>query len=112
MQHLVGKVLALSIGRMLNYYDAYYRFHITTHGPPPMLTRADREAYALRVGVDAVTVFHYLEDSNPEHKSWMPHIIWAVIPKFIAARGDIWRYSTAKLEARGAAAKALGRHVV
>ena len=110
---MVGKVLAVSCLRMLDAYEAYYTFHYTTHTPPPaMLTAADKEAYALRVGVTAVTAFQHLEDSNPEHKSWMPHIIWAVLPKFIADRGDCWRYSTAKLEARGAAAKTLGRRVV
>ena len=77
-----------------------------------MPTKTEKEEHALAVGVTSVTAFHYLEASNPEHRSWMPHIIWAVIPKFIAERGNIWRFSTAKLEARGAAAKRIGRAIV
>ena len=64
------------------------------------------------IAVASVACFHDLEESNPSHRSAMPHITWAIVPEIIKKRGNIWRFCSGKLEARGAVAKGLGRGVV
>ena len=60
-----------------------------------------------------VAIAHDIENgSNSTHKSWMFHIISYILPFFIASRGNLWRYSSAKLESRGGRVKRVARAVV
>ena len=114
-----GKSNAQTLLRMLDGNDAYLRFHIHAHLPGPSASvcsdpaaqQSEADAFALKFAVTAVEAFHFVEDSNPDHKSWMPHITWAVMPEFLSRRMS-WQYCTGKLEARGAAAKRIGRTTV
>eukprot|EP00965_Chrysotila_dentata_P055477 1840593-Pleurochrysis_carterae.AAC.1 len=56
---------------------------------------------------------HALENgSNSAHKSWMPHIVAFILPLFIARLGNLWKYASGKLEARGGRVKRIARSVV
>ena len=105
--------------RMLDGNDSYETFHKHAHLPGPQPSsfadpatqQEEADAFALKFAVTAVDMTHYIEDSNPDHKSWMFHITWAVMPEF-AAKLRTWQHCTGKLEARGAAAKRVGRTTV
>ena len=119
MEAQYGKAHTKSLLRMLDGNEAYLQFHLTAHQPSlsaslsvdPAAQQEEADAFALQFAVKAVDAFHYLEDSNPDHKSWMPHITWAVMPEFLSRRMS-WNFCTGKLEARGAAAKRIGRTTV
>ena len=120
MEAQYGKANASTLLRMLDGNDAYERFHVHSHlpGPPassaitaPSALQEEADTFALKFAVTAVDMIHYIEDSNPDHKSWMAHIAWAVMPEFLS-KGMSWQYCTGKLEARGAAAKRIGRTTV
>ena len=100
---------------MLSSMDTYYEMHCTIRSPLEGVddpTHPDRPKWALQIATTSVQCFHDLEESNPSHRSWMPHIVWAIIPETVMKRGNAWRYCSGKLEARGAVAKGLGRGVV
>ena len=42
----------------------------------------------------------------------MPHIISYILPLFVAQRGNLWRFSSAKLESRGGRVKRIARATV
>lgn len=42
----------------------------------------------------------------------MPHILAYILPLQVAKRGNLWRFSSAKLEARGGRVKKIARAVV
>lgn len=113
MELYYGKSKAKTLLAILDGNESYYQFHIHSHlpGPTSSAPQDERDAHALQFAVLAVDAFHCVEASNPDHKSWMPHITWAVMPEFLAD-GRSWQHCTGKLEARGAAAKRIGRSVV
>ena len=60
-----------------------------------------------------MSVAHVMENaSNSTHRSWMPPIIGFVIPLFVARLGNLWRFSSAKLESRGGRVKRIARTCV
>ena len=120
MEAQYGNANTKTLLGMLDGNEAYLQFHHHSHLPCPSAVSVfsdpsthqdEADAFALKFAVKAVDAFHYIEDSNPDHKSWMLHIGWAVMPEFLA-RGMSWQYCTGKLEARGAAAKRVGRTTV
>ena len=90
---------------MLDGNDSYEGFHTYAHLPgpqpsafaDPITQQEEADAFALKFAVAAVDMSHYVEDSNPDHKSWMFHITWAVMPEFAANCG---RGSTAQGSSR------------
>ena len=111
----LGNNMAANALLMLSSMDTYGVMHTTLRTPPPLVddpAHEDRVEWALNIATTSVACFHDLEESNPSHRSAMPHIVWAVVPEFVMKRGNLWRYSSGKLEARGAVAKRLGRGVV
>ena len=111
----LGNSMAENVLLMLSSMDTYNAMHTNLRSPLPMVddpAHEDRAEWALNIAITSVACFHDLEESNPSHRSAMPHTVWAVVPEFVMQRGNIWRYSSGKLEARGAVAKRLGRGVV
>ena len=47
--------------------------------------------------------------SYTKHKSWYVYLTVWVVPRQVAARGDLWAYSTAPIEQRGARMKRIAR---
>eukprot|EP00965_Chrysotila_dentata_P001822 60082-Pleurochrysis_carterae.AAC.1 len=50
--------------------------------------------------------------SNYKHQSWYVHYLIWIIPQQIFEYGNLWRYSTAAIESRGAQLKKIGRRTV
>ena len=111
----LGANMATQLLLMISSMDTYQAMHETIRSPPACVDDPDdpaRDSWAVEIAVTSVRCFHDLEESNPSHRSWMPHITWAIVPEIVKERGNIWRFASAKLEARGAVAKCLGRGVV
>jgi hypothetical protein len=91
MTQRYGKASARALLNILDGYDSYLIFHVHSHklNPGSSAPQSERDAHALKFAVSAVDMWHYVEDSNPDHTSWMGHITWAVAPEFLAA-GKGW----------------------
>ena len=50
--------------------------------------------------------------SDYKHKSWYVHFLIWIVARQIALYGDLWRFSTACIESRGARLKRMGRTVI
>ena len=50
--------------------------------------------------------------SYGKHKSWYVYLTVWVVPRQMAAKGDLWAYSTAPIEQRGARMKKIARACV
>ena len=112
-----GKSLGSQLVSMVNGFDCYRRMHVLLMEPPNLLLGSveGKEKYAIDVAVAINDTFYSVEDSStlgPAHKSYTWHELLFIIVPFIAERGDLWPWSTARLEARGARAKVVERSVV
>ena len=64
---------------------------------------AERKSRAYRAAIAAIGVATQWEAaSGGAHRSWYMHIMLYILPRHIAKYGDLWRYSTGPLEAKGA----------
>jgi hypothetical protein len=64
--------------------------------------KAEREERAYRAAIAGIKLAVQWEAAGPTHRSWYMHIMLYILPRQIAALGDLWRFSSGPLEARGA----------
>eukprot|EP00965_Chrysotila_dentata_P260314 6213859-Pleurochrysis_carterae.AAC.2 len=119
---LVLKIALLHCAQLLRAYDRYAEWRKTLDLPTTE-EESDRKRVALRMAIAAVRlteIFDEVADGNSKIR--MFHIISYILPRQVAMcaqhvissshsafqRGNLWRFSTAKLESRGARCK----HVV
>ena len=108
---IYGKSLANAMMVMVEGMDAYVVWRGIIR--EALLHPAEWEDAAFRAAVAAVALTSYFKDgSNDQARTWMFHIIIYILPLFIKLRGNLWPYSTAALEARGARLKRMGRLVI
>ena len=63
----------------------------------------EREGRAYRVAIAAIKLAVQWEAaSSGNHRSWYMHVMLFILPRQVAALGDLWRFSSGPLEARGA----------
>ena len=110
-----GKSLGSQLVSMVDGYDLYKKMHVMLMEPPATETDLEKEHFALDVAMAVNNTFHNVEESstlgNP-HKSYTWHQLCFIVPLFIAERGDLWKYATARLESRGARMKVIARAMV
>eukprot|EP00965_Chrysotila_dentata_P016739 555303-Pleurochrysis_carterae.AAC.2 len=97
MTDTYGKSLATDLHRILLAYDAYPAWRLTMD--LATLDDAAQERIALQAAQHPVTlmsILNELADSNGKTKM----LIVYIIPRFIGKLSNLWKYSTAKLEAR------------
>ena len=113
-----GKSLGSALVSMMDGFDLYKTMHVLLMEPPTLalaVSDSAKEIFALNVAVAINDTFHSVEESstlgNP-HKSYTWHQLLFTLTLFIADRGDLWPYATARLEARGGRVKVIARSVV
>ena len=64
---------------------------------------SEREARAFRAAIAGIKLAWQWEAASVgRHRSWYMHIMLYIMPRQIAELGDLWRFSSGPLEARGA----------
>ena len=117
MEHRYGQSLSTQLLSMVDGFDLYRKMHVLLMEPPRLLLSqpGGKDRYAVDVAVAVNDTFHNVEESSqlgPTHKSYTWHQLLFTVVLFVEERGDLWAFSTARLEARGARAKAVARSVV
>ena len=82
-------------------------------GWPDVVDTTVKEARALSLLQCAISFSEAMTDvSYKKHKSWYVFLMLWVVPRQVAIRGDLFAYSTAPIEQRGARMKKIVRNCV
>ena len=108
MEQKYGASLATDLLRALKWYDAYVKWRRTLDVATPTPEDFEPAAYKQVIAaVEMTQLFDQLADCNGKTK--MFHIVVYILSRMSAKLGNMWRFSTAKLEARGAVCKKIVR---
>lgn len=97
---------AATVHAILMGWQAYHELSELLARPLEDRTLACRQEHACAVAHAAVVFANRFEAvCNGRHKSWYLHLFVYVVPRQVERYGNLWDYSTAALESRGARIK-------
>lgn len=101
---LLGKEASSRVVTAILAFTALHELTKAIHDPwHDESDPSERESRAYRVAIAAIHVATQWEAaSSGAHRSWYMHIMLYILPRQVAALGDLWRFSSSPLEARGA----------
>lgn len=101
---LLGKESANTVVTCLNGFDALHE--LTRAINDPWVSEYDSVERKTRAHLAAIAAIklsvQWEAASGGNHRSWYMHIMLYILPRQIAELGDLWRFSSGPLEARGA----------
>ena len=97
---------AATVHQILLAWQMYHELSELLAEPFDENTLAARQERACAVAHAAIKFAHRFEGvCNARHHSWYLHLFVFVVPRQIEKYGDLWAFSTAALESRGARIK-------
>ena len=107
-QMLVGRYNehASVVFEIMMAWEDYHQLSEVLARPLPDKSLAARQERAREVAFAAIRFAHRFEGvCNSRHRSWYLHLFVYVVPRQIEKYGELWPFSTAALESRGARIK-------